>query len=121
MTALSLILPGAVLALGLVLVVASFRPQHARLGDALAVLTDRAPAITPVEDASGAQGVERLGEWWVRSRQVVARIFSSSRLRTTISGGGARNSVPILSASSSRVQPGPCVAISRIVPSGSVK
>ncbi|MBB1495083.1 hypothetical protein J4N02_00845 [Propioniciclava sp. MC1595] len=72
MTALSLILPGAVLALGLVLVVASFRPQHARLGDALAVLTDRAPAITPVEDASGAQGVERLGEWWVRSRQVVA-------------------------------------------------
>ena len=63
MTALSLILPGAVLALGLVLVVASFRPQHARLGDALAVLTDRAPAITPVEDASGAQGVERLGEW----------------------------------------------------------
>ena len=35
--------------------------------------------------------------------------------------GGARNSVPSASGASSIVQPGPRVAISRIVPSGSLK
>ena len=55
------------------------------------------------------------------SGHVSAAMRSSSRLRMSISAGGARNSVPRASAASSIVQPGPMVAISRIVPSGSLK
>lgn len=72
MNALALILPGAVLALGLVLLATAFRPQHARLGDALAVLSDVAPDAVTEDVAEPSGGLDRLGEWWVRSRQVVA-------------------------------------------------
>lgn len=70
MTALALVLPGVVVALGIVLLVAAFRPRHARLDDALSVLADTAPpAAEPFEAPTG---LDRLGAWWVRSRQVVA-------------------------------------------------
>lgn len=72
MTALALILPGALFALGVVLVATVFRPQHVRLGDALAVLSDITPATEPEDTALPRGGLDRLGEWWVRSRQVVA-------------------------------------------------
>lgn len=72
MTALAVILPGALLVLGVVLVIAAFRPQHARLADALAVLSDVAPAAPVEAAAEQTRGLDRLGSWWVRSRQVVA-------------------------------------------------
>jgi hypothetical protein len=55
------------------------------------------------------------------SGQVSAAMRASSRLLTSISGGGARKAWPSASGSSSRVQPGPSVAISMMAPSGSVK
>lgn len=81
MTALSLILPGVVLALGAVFLVAAFRPQHARLGDALAVLSDVAPASVSTGEAAPSGGLDRLGEWWVRSRRVVAPVDLERQLR----------------------------------------
>lgn len=72
MTGLWLLLPGAVLALGMVLVVAAFRPQHARLSDALAALADASPAAVTADVEARPGDLDRLGAWWLRSRQVVA-------------------------------------------------
>lgn len=66
MNPLLLVLPGMLLALGGVLVASAFRPQHARLGDALAVL-----ATVTVADDSPAPDIEpgeRLGAWVLRRR-----------------------------------------------------
>ncbi len=65
MTALGILLPGMLLALGLVLIVLAFRPEHVRLDDALAAL-DGARVGAPAEPA--ASGGERLGAWWLRRR-----------------------------------------------------
>lgn len=83
MTALALILPGAVLALGVVLLVGAFRPRHARLEDALAALADIAPVVATDQADAGASahGLDRLGAWWVRSRQVVAPADLQRQLR----------------------------------------
>ena len=72
MTAWLLIAPGALVALGVCLVVAGFRPRHARLADALGVLADDVPAPTAAPESEAA-GLDRLGAWWVRSRYVVAQ------------------------------------------------
>ena len=55
MTAWMLVLPGAMVALGVCLLVAAFRPRHARLADALGVLADDVPAPVAAPEAS-AQG-----------------------------------------------------------------
>ena len=68
MSALIAVLPGALIALGAVLGVLAFRPQHARLADALGVL-DPAPEQAP---AARVEGLERAGAWWIRVRRVVA-------------------------------------------------
>jgi len=70
MTGLALVLPGMLLALGAVLIVAAFRPRHARLGDALGVLADASPPPDP--DAPPHEGAERLGAWLLARRPVVA-------------------------------------------------
>lgn len=72
MTAWLLIAPGALVALGVCLVVAGFRPRHARLADALGVLADDVPAPTAAPESEAA-GLDRLGAWWVRRRYVVAQ------------------------------------------------
>lgn len=66
MTALALVAPGMLLAFGAVLLVAAFRPQHARLADALGVLGDTVPAADETETA--ASGLDRLGHWWLERR-----------------------------------------------------
>lgn len=71
MTAWMLVLPGAMVALGVCLLVAAFRPRHARLADALGVLADDVPAPVAAPEAS-AQGWDRVGDWWLRTRGVVA-------------------------------------------------
>lgn len=68
MTALLMIAPGVLMAVGLLACVVAFRPRHPRLADALGAL-DAAPVPAP---APAASGVERLGEWWVRVRGVAA-------------------------------------------------
>lgn len=61
-----LVLPGMVLMLGVILVVSAFRPEHVRLGDALASLgTVAVPGEeAPTEVPSG----ERLGAWLLGRR-----------------------------------------------------
>lgn len=81
MNALMVVVPGLVVALGVVLIVAAFRPQHARLGDALTVLSGARPLRMSSEATDTIRGVERLGDWWVRSRQVVAPADLERQLR----------------------------------------
>lgn len=66
MNALLLVVPGMVVALGVVLVLTAFRPEHARLGDALTALgTVTVPQEAPPEE--GEPG-ERVGAWLLRRR-----------------------------------------------------
>lgn len=66
MNALALVGPGMLLALGAILLVVAFRPQHVRLADALGVLGDTSPvAAEPEPEASG---LDRLGHWWLERR-----------------------------------------------------
>lgn len=65
MTALELLLPGMLLALGLTLVVVAFRPEHVRLDDALAALDG---ARTSARTEPTASDGERLGSWWLLRR-----------------------------------------------------
>lgn len=70
MTAVFIVIPGMLSALGLVLLVLAFQPEYVRLDDALASLAttnpgDPEPAVEPT---SG----ERLGAWWLARRPVVA-------------------------------------------------
>ncbi|MFV0453124.1 MAG: hypothetical protein ACK5LS_12950 [Propioniciclava sp.] len=62
MTAALLVVPGMLLALGLVLIISAFRVQHARLSDALAVIGDATPAPATTERPTG---IERIGSWWL--------------------------------------------------------
>ena len=66
--ALTVLLPGMVAALGLLVTVLAFRPEYVRLDDALASLseTPAAPLIRTTDVPSG----ERLGAWWLRTRRV---------------------------------------------------
>ena len=64
MNPLLLVLPGMLLALGVVLVATALRPQHARLGDALAVLGAVAEPEVPAPDG-GRTGP---GAWLLRRR-----------------------------------------------------
>ncbi len=66
MTTLIAVLPGALIALGLVICVMAFRPQHARLADALSALEVRPAAATTTEP----EGLDRAGAWWMRVRRV---------------------------------------------------
>lgn len=66
MTAVVVLLPGMLLALGIVLVALAFRPQYVRLDDALAALGDTRGAEADAEVAGG----ERLGAWWLARRPV---------------------------------------------------
>lgn len=75
MSAVWWVLPGMAVALGCWLIVASFRPQHVRLGDALAALADTAP----VEPDAPADG-ERLGAWWIARRAIVSNPTLERRL-----------------------------------------
>ena len=61
--------PGMLAVLGVLLVIASFRPQHVRLDDALASLADTR-ATEPAAAADAPAG-ERLGLWWLARRPVV--------------------------------------------------
>ncbi len=65
MTGLGWVLPGLLLATGLVLIVAAFRPQHLRLGDALGVL-----AAGPVEEVGAGEDLAdgSPGAWVLRRR-----------------------------------------------------
>lgn len=65
MNPLLLVLPGMVMGLGLALVVAAFRPQHARLADAMATLGSVA---VPEEAPTGVADRDRVGAWLVRRR-----------------------------------------------------
>lgn len=65
MNPLVLVLPGMALALGVVLVVSAFRPEHARLGDALASLSS---VRTPQADADADADGGGLGSWLLRRR-----------------------------------------------------
>lgn len=78
MSALTIVLPGMVIALGAVLVVSAFRPRHARLADAMGALASL-PADEPaqVDDAPR----ERLGAWWVRTRRIVGSETLERQLR----------------------------------------
>lgn len=71
MTAWLMILPGALIGLGLGLVAAAFRPRHARLVDALGVLDRDVPEVQEAATPE-VSGLERMGAWWVRARQVAA-------------------------------------------------
>lgn len=77
MSAVALVLPGVVLALGVCLVVAAFRRRHPRLADAMAALTE--PPANP--HAGEAADAPRLGRWWVTTRRVVASETLERQLR----------------------------------------
>lgn len=66
MNAVLTVLPGVLIALGLVACVLAFLPQHPRLADALGALEVTAPTV----GAPTATGIDRLGAWWLRSRRV---------------------------------------------------
>lgn len=66
MNAFVIVLPGVLVALGVLAVATAFRPRHPRLADALAAL-DGGPIAERGEDAVGA---ERLGAAWIRARRV---------------------------------------------------
>lgn len=68
MTAALFVVPGALIALGLVAAVLAFRPQHPRLADALGALEVAPPAAA----VPTAAGIDRVGAWWVKARRVVA-------------------------------------------------
>lgn len=79
MNALALVVPGMLLGLGLVCVVAAFLPQHVRLGDALAVLGDASP---PPELAQpDAAPLDRAGAWVLARRRTVATASLNRQLR----------------------------------------
>lgn len=78
MTPLLLVVPGALLALGVVLVAAAFRPRHVQLSEALGLLADVAPVQESEPEASG---LDRLGAWWIRRREVVAPPALERQLR----------------------------------------
>lgn len=72
MNALASVGPGLLLALGVVLLVAAFVPQHVRLADALGVLGDTAP---PAEEApQGHTRLETVGGWWLERRPMVVPV-----------------------------------------------
>lgn len=73
-----MVLPGVLVALGLVACVLAFRPQHPRLADALGAL-DVAAASSPAP----VFGLDRLGAWWVRVRGVAADGTRSRQLALT--------------------------------------
>lgn len=79
MSALLLLLPGMLIAVGLLCVVAAFLPQHVRLGDALASLAD-VPRADAGADAKAPRD-ERLGAWWLRTRRVAVSPSLERRLR----------------------------------------
>lgn len=64
MTALLVLLPGMLVVGGLFAVVLAFRPQYARLDDALAALGEPQPA----EGVSSVASNERIGAWWLKRR-----------------------------------------------------
>lgn len=69
MNALLVVGPGLLLALGLVLIVGAFLPQHVRLADALGVLGDTAPP-EPETDLEQTR-LESVGSWWLDRRPTV--------------------------------------------------
>lgn len=69
MNPLLLVLPGMLVALGVVLIVAAFRPEHVRLGDAMAMLgTVTMPATAAADDGDHRGRRDRLGAWLGRRR-----------------------------------------------------
>lgn len=73
-----MLLPGMLIGLGLVVGATTFRPQYARLDDAIAALDgEGAESEAPTEPAAG----ERLGAWWLRRRRVVLTPATSRSLR----------------------------------------
>lgn len=78
MNPLLLVLPGMVIACGLVLMALAFRPRHPHLADALTTLGDVAPAAQAPAPSTGA---DRLGAWWVQGRGIVATAALDRQLR----------------------------------------
>lgn len=76
MSALLWVVPGMAFALGLWLVAAAFRPQHLRLDDALASLSD----MTPAEPDAPLEDGEKLGSWWLARRPGLASPALERRL-----------------------------------------
>ncbi len=68
MNALAIVAPGMLVGLGGWLIASAFRPQHPRLGDALASLAQDAPAGEAAEVEPGST----LGSWWLSRRGVAA-------------------------------------------------
>ncbi len=66
MNAWQIVLPGMLVAFGLVLCVLAFSPQHHRLADALAVLGDTTPVAQATPAAS--RGLAGIGGWWLTRR-----------------------------------------------------
>lgn len=64
-----LVLPGMLVGFGVLLMALAFRPRHPQLADAMAVLADLTPAGEAIPPA---EGVDRLGAWWIRTRRVAA-------------------------------------------------
>lgn len=79
MTTVIALAPGMLIALGVCVLVLAFRPQHARLDDALAALSDA--TIRPDEPAGPVDEDERVGSWWLRTRRVVVTPDLEKRLR----------------------------------------
>lgn len=77
MISLLAIVPGMLVALGVLLALLAFRPQYVRLDDALASLGTVEPVPAP---EAAAPRDERLGAWWLRRRRVVP----DQRMRRTL-------------------------------------
>lgn len=76
MTGLLLVVPGALLGLGVWLTALAFRPQHPRLDEALAALADPGRPVVEPEPPSG----ERLGAWLLRWRPALVGPSLARRL-----------------------------------------
>ncbi|WP_040159286.1 hypothetical protein [Nigerium massiliense] len=72
------VMPGMVIAFGIVLAILAFRPLPPRLDDALAALADSGPAATEPEEVPTD---ERVGAWWLHRRGGRVSVALARRLQ----------------------------------------
>lgn len=75
MTGAVVVVPGVLVGLGLFWIVLAFQPRHPRLADALDAL-----AAGPAPQAADAEGLDRLGAWWLGRHGVLAPPTLTARL-----------------------------------------
>lgn len=103
MNPLMLVLPGMLLALGLVLVLTAFQPQHARLGDALGLLA----TVTVAEEAvdTEVERGERIGAWFLRRRPGLVSPGTARALQLRDRTVAAHVTVKVLAAAGGLLAP----------------